>query len=627
MSTLDELEYYCREENAFGALMLSGEWGCGKTHLIEHELAKALGDDFIIIRISLFGETSIGNIVQKVHKEYLQKLMLNIGKTSLFSEKVNKAAEKVEDFTEKITKSNWGKVIHFATEMVKKVPGADKILALDLSECVTIEETIVDKRIILVFDDLERSLIDEVVILGCINEFCENKHIKTIIVANEEKIKEKNNQIKDDESPDNNPSENSLQNDKDYKILYSEIKEKLVSRTIKNIPNYYNIFTEIISEYRTKNTDYKTFLKDNQEFLVSIFENGSIKNIRSVKCAIQDFERVFNVLTSKGIKEDLFKYYQAFVAFMLMMKADKIQRSDNYGHIFTDYEIEEKYPFYYNGLYMPSGIKDWIIKGEWNEQNINNDINEILKIQKNAEPKDIVKNMELINIEEETIKEGLPEVLKMAYDGNLSIDEYINLLINIFWARYISYNLPEKVDITKLENGVEKCLDYMCKTDTPDTRVRKFISESNMQLMNDDEKRIYNKINAFRENEVQMFAINKRKYLKALRNKNIKELYECENKRFDIFDDELATEVLKYYKQLQNAERSAFMNLFNNTWKRSMTGYLKIKPSITGFEKLKHTLAKEQEDEESLNYGIKASLTKKFIEDIDKIITSIQEIN
>ena len=52
MSTLSELEYYCHEENSFGALMFTGEWGCGKTHLIEHELADRLGEDFIIIRIS-----------------------------------------------------------------------------------------------------------------------------------------------------------------------------------------------------------------------------------------------------------------------------------------------------------------------------------------------------------------------------------------------------------------------------------------------------------------------------------------------------------------------------------------------------------------------------------------------
>ena len=29
MSTLDELEYYCREENVYGALMFVGGWAAG----------------------------------------------------------------------------------------------------------------------------------------------------------------------------------------------------------------------------------------------------------------------------------------------------------------------------------------------------------------------------------------------------------------------------------------------------------------------------------------------------------------------------------------------------------------------------------------------------------------------
>lgn len=40
------------------------------------------------------------------------------------------------------------------------------------------------------FDDLERTNINEIDVLGCINEYCENKHIKTIIVANEDEIPE-----------------------------------------------------------------------------------------------------------------------------------------------------------------------------------------------------------------------------------------------------------------------------------------------------------------------------------------------------------------------------------------------------------------------------------------------------
>ena len=40
MDTLAELKYYCQEENTFGALLLTGQWGCGKTHLINHQLCE-----------------------------------------------------------------------------------------------------------------------------------------------------------------------------------------------------------------------------------------------------------------------------------------------------------------------------------------------------------------------------------------------------------------------------------------------------------------------------------------------------------------------------------------------------------------------------------------------------------
>lgn len=208
MSTLSELEYYCHEENSFGALMFTGEWGCGKTYLIEHELAERLGEGFIIIRISLFGESSVESINRKVQKAYFQEVMLNMGgnveelvkelpgvtdeKASQIGEGINRAVGKFEDMSDKLDKTKFGRFIHFAAEMAKKIPGADKVLALNPSECMPVEANIADKRVILVFDDLERSTLDEVAVLGCINEYCENKHIKTIIVANEEKLLEKN---------------------------------------------------------------------------------------------------------------------------------------------------------------------------------------------------------------------------------------------------------------------------------------------------------------------------------------------------------------------------------------------------------------------------------------------------
>lgn len=69
MSTLNELIYYCSEENPLGAVLLTGEWGCGKTYLIENQLAEALKATHLIVRVSLFGVNSIDALNDAVHKQ------------------------------------------------------------------------------------------------------------------------------------------------------------------------------------------------------------------------------------------------------------------------------------------------------------------------------------------------------------------------------------------------------------------------------------------------------------------------------------------------------------------------------------------------------------------------------
>ena len=50
MTTLEELVYYCNEPEPVGALMLTGEWGCGKTYLLEHDLKKTIRADTCYIK-------------------------------------------------------------------------------------------------------------------------------------------------------------------------------------------------------------------------------------------------------------------------------------------------------------------------------------------------------------------------------------------------------------------------------------------------------------------------------------------------------------------------------------------------------------------------------------------------
>lgn len=73
MKTLEELIYYCEEPEPVGAVLLTGEWGCGKTYLIDNGLKEALKNKARVIRISLFGITTIDGIHMAVKQAWISE--------------------------------------------------------------------------------------------------------------------------------------------------------------------------------------------------------------------------------------------------------------------------------------------------------------------------------------------------------------------------------------------------------------------------------------------------------------------------------------------------------------------------------------------------------------------------
>ena len=66
MSALSELIQYCNIDKPVGALLLTGEWGCGKTYLVENELREKLQNTHSIVRVSLFG---ISELLPLIHDQ------------------------------------------------------------------------------------------------------------------------------------------------------------------------------------------------------------------------------------------------------------------------------------------------------------------------------------------------------------------------------------------------------------------------------------------------------------------------------------------------------------------------------------------------------------------------------
>lgn len=310
MDTLEELKYYCNEPEPVGALMLTGEWGCGKTYLLNNILTEALKGTHIILRVSLFGIESIEEVRKEVKRCWLYAFAESKEPISGMAEKAKKVGGVIKTVAEKGSE--------LLPDSIKTI--ANGVLSLNAIDFVKIESEMGEKKVVLIFDDLERANISTSDLLGCINDYCENLHINTIVVANEEKIK-------------------STGNDK---IKYDEIKEKIIQRTVRYSPDFSSVISNVVDAMvcgaESGSETYKEFLRNNEDAISAIFSGSSIEgipldqlvsyqysgnsreelenekekirellkqrphNIRSLKCALQDFKRIYCLLDEKTIK-------------------------------------------------------------------------------------------------------------------------------------------------------------------------------------------------------------------------------------------------------------------------------------------------------------------------------------
>lgn len=93
---------------------------------------------------------------------------------------------------------------------------------------------------------------------------------------------------------------------------HQEIKEKIIQRTTRYVPDYSAIVHTVISDMKYEEDDYRAFLLECEAGLLELFapdrDAGTNKekddrphNIRSLKCAVQDFYRVYKELKNKKL--------------------------------------------------------------------------------------------------------------------------------------------------------------------------------------------------------------------------------------------------------------------------------------------------------------------------------------
>jgi hypothetical protein len=242
------IQDYLNSPNTDYALMISGEWGSGKTYFWK-KFVKEVEQEKKYIYISLNG---------------LQNLM-EIENLIVFRSTIS---ENIKDPNQRL--SNLNKVIDSALTLANnnQVLKTFKDITLNL-----VKQEIFDNaknNLILCFDDLERCQINIDNTLGYINKFVELYQIKTIIICNESEINSEN-------------------------ANYSKIKEKLVGHTFEIKPD----LEEIIQHF-TK--DYDCHIRDaiinNKEVIFEVIKASEKQNIRIVKSTLSLLENILKSIPS-----------------------------------------------------------------------------------------------------------------------------------------------------------------------------------------------------------------------------------------------------------------------------------------------------------------------------------------
>ncbi|MGS0707462.1 P-loop NTPase fold protein [Acinetobacter sp. ANC 3781] len=251
------LDYYFDGNKNFEyAVLLNGAWGSGKTWFVKKYLEKKEDQGKKICYVSLNG----------------------ISKTSLIDEAIFKSihpilGSKGAKLAGQILKGTLKATIKVDLDDDGKSDGsmAGGIPKIELPDYLKIND-----NFILVFDDLERCELKKEEVLGYINYFVEQDKIKTLIVSNEEEIKD---------------------NDE-----YIRKKEKLIGATFSYIEDQNMAIKSILGEISDESL--KVLLNSEFELIRQTFNQVGYKNLRSFKQAIFDFERFY--------KKDYFDFKGSF---------------------------------------------------------------------------------------------------------------------------------------------------------------------------------------------------------------------------------------------------------------------------------------------------------------------------
>ena len=591
MEAKKEILDFINTNETNGALLVTGNWGCGKSYIIKG-IADDLNKDvkYAVVVVSLFGIDSIASVNVRVKDAYLEVNSSLLGNSA---RKVYKAMAKIAKESAAICAA----ASPDSPTAAAISAGTSSVASLNPFNAISVKNTVgtgkKQKQFVLIFDDFERCKIPRIDLLGAINEYSENRKIRTILIADESKIT----------------------GDDDEKIRkeYKEFKEKLVSRTIKLTPDFNDAITSIIREYKETVPGYIGFLRKNAHIVQQVFFESKTENLRSLKSYLMDFERVFEAWKESGVSVHYINpVFYMFGAMVFGVKSGTYEEGE-YGFLFKDSEMKEIYSKW-NGNHILSTLRNWVVDGVWDKDSFIEEAKGRYRVDAMSNDKKFLA-LSFWDMEQENITEGMPVVLDKAYEGELTCDELIELLKKVAALKKYKVPTPCEVNYSQITDGFRrrKQMVYAGKANEP--RRHTFVEKHQIE---EDAYELYAEIIRF-DDEKMLYA-NKKTFINYLNGDPDVQSYALSRLPIGVFDENLLKLFLTKYYPAENCKKRELagvlcrLELFDSN-------YTAQKDKTTTIGNLRN-LIKALNEFSTIREGITVAINNSFVQELTELINA-----
>lgn len=276
---------YLKNDITGRAIMLTGEWGSGKSYYVKNTLKPFLEDKdngkHKCVIVSLYGLSDTSEISKAIYME-----LRTIKKSS--SSEAASTAKTVGKIIGKTVFNGLVSKIGFDIGSIEDKDFQEIYESVDLT----------DKLIVL--EDIERTQIDIIELLGYINNMCENDGVKVLLVTNESELLHFHmKEIKKQEYGREKTEYIKVYSEDAQKYL--KAKEKSISDTLQFHADFQETIGSIIDKF--ENDDLSSFKGVLTAPRRSIMRND-ITNYREVIVACQKACDIYNYMKTRSINAD-----------------------------------------------------------------------------------------------------------------------------------------------------------------------------------------------------------------------------------------------------------------------------------------------------------------------------------